>query len=141
MKTLIICGSITAAKEMLQVQKQLESMGYKVEVPEGVKRAELRARTEAENVEKAADKIKYDLIRGYFEKIKKHDIVLIVNPEKRGIKNYIGGNTLMEMAFAHVLNKGLYIYHGVPDMPYTAEILGMQPVVLEGELGGLELEV
>jgi len=40
MKTLIICGSITAAEEMLQVQKQLESMGYKVEVPEGVKMAE-----------------------------------------------------------------------------------------------------
>ena len=38
----------------------------------------------------------------------------------------------MEMAFAHVLNNGLYIYHGVPDMPCTAEILGMLPVVWRG---------
>ena len=130
---IIICGSISAADEILSVQKQLESKGHSVEIPEGVKRKELRT-IDAPMEEKADVKIKYDLIRGYFEKIKLSDIVLIVNPEKKGITSYIGGNTLIEMAFAHVLGKKLYVLYEIPDLPYASEILATQPVQLHGDL-------
>ena len=109
-------------------------MGHKVEIPEGVKSEELRKRTGTAPEERAKDKIRYDLIRGYFEKIKYHDIVLVVNSEKRGIKGYIGGNTLIEMAFAHVLNKKLYCLYPLPEMPYKEEMLAMQPAILHGDL-------
>lgn len=33
------------------------------------------------------------------------DAILVLNYDKKGIKNYIGGNTLMEMGFAHVHDK------------------------------------
>lgn len=131
---IIICGSITAADEIIKVKKELEEMGHEVEIPEGVKRDELRRRTKVSHVEKAEDKIKYDLIRGYFNKIKKHNAILIVNPQKKGIKGYIGGNTLIEMAFAHVLNKKLYCLYPLPDLSYTPEMIAMQPVILNGDL-------
>jgi len=131
---IIICGSISAAEEILKVKKELEALGHEVEIPEGVKREELRGRTEVSSSEKAEDKIKFDLIRGYFEKIKNHDTVLIVNPEKKGIKGYIGGNTLIEMAFAHLLNKRLYCLYSLPDLSYSSEMLAMQPVILNGNL-------
>jgi len=130
----IICGSISAAYEILAAKKQLEEAGHTVEIPEGVKNLELRGRTEVSTEEKAEDKIKHDLIRGYFEKMKNYDIVLVVNPEKRGVPGYIGGNTLIEMAFGHVLGKKLYVLHGLPDLSYTSEILAMQPVVVDGDL-------
>ena len=131
---IIICGSISAADEILKVKKELENKGHSVEIPEGVKRPGIRAKTEAAVSEKAEIKTKYDLIRGYYEKMKKYDAVLIVNPEKKGIKGYIGGNTLIEMAFAHVLNKKLYCLYPLPDMSYTSEMLAMQPVILNGDL-------
>jgi hypothetical protein len=130
---IIICGSISAADEILKVKNKLEKIGHSVEIPEGVKRSELR-KIEAPDEEKAEVKIKHDLIRDYYEKIKKYDIVLVVNPEKNGIKGYIGGNTLIEMAFAHVLNKKLYCLYSLGNLPYKSEMLAMQPIVLKGDL-------
>lgn len=130
----IICGSISAAEEILTVKIQLEESGLEVEIPEGVKNLELRGRTSASTTEKADDKIKYDLIRGYFEKIKRYDSVLVVNPEKKNIQGYIGGNTFLEMGFAHVLNKKLYCLNPLPDLSYASEMIAMQPIILNGKL-------
>jgi hypothetical protein len=131
---IIICGSVSAANEILSVKTELEKKGHEVEVPEGVKNIHLRGRMEVTAEEKAEDKIKQDLIRGYFEKIKNTDVLLVVNPEKRGIEGYIGGNTLIEMAFGHVLGKKLYAYKPLPNLPYTAEIIAMQPIIINTDL-------
>ncbi len=130
---IIICGSISATDEITSVQKQLEAMGHEVEVPQGVKFAHMR-RLEGPAEEKADVKIKHDLIRGYYEKMKNYDVVLIVNPEKKGIAGYIGGNTLIEMAFAHILKKKLYCLYPVPDLSYASEIFAMQPIILNGDV-------
>ena len=113
-------------------------MGHEVEIPKGVKSLELRNRTEVSIEEKAGDKIKGDLIRGYFEKMKNYDAVLVVNPEKRGVRGYVGGNTLIEMAFAHVLGKQLYTLYALPEVSYSAEIIAMHPVVLRGDLSKIK---
>lgn len=136
---IIICGSISAANEILETKDWLEGAGHEVEIPEGVKNEFLRGRTEVSLEEKADDKIKNDLIRSYFEKIKLYDIVLVVNPEKKGIAGYIGGNTFIEMAFAHVLNKKLYVLYDLPNLSYSSEILAMQPGVLKGDLNKVVL--
>ena len=135
---IIICGSISAANEILQVKGELEERGYTVEIPEGVKRPDLRPNSQTSESEKADVKIKHNLIKGYFDKIKKHDVVLVVNPKKKGIEGYVGGNTLIEMAFAHVLNKKLYCLYPLPYLSYTAEITAMQPVILNGKLESIK---
>lgn len=136
---IIICGSLSATEEIISTKKRLESMGNEVEIPMGVKTPQLRPTNKSTSSEKGNVKIKYDLIRGYYKKIKNHDIVLVVNSPKRGVRGYIGGNTLIEMAFAHVLNKKLYCLYPLPDMPYTPEIIAMQPIILNGDLSKLEL--
>ncbi len=134
---IIICGSISAAQEILEVKKKLEANGHSVEIPEGVKHIDEWEGDSANVSEKAERKIKNDLIRGYFEKMKNYDVVLIVNPEKRGIAGYIGGNTLIEMAFAHILDKKLFVLYPLPELSYTSEILAMQPSVIDGDLDKL----
>ncbi|MEK6937734.1 MAG: hypothetical protein AABX04_01690 [Nanoarchaeota archaeon] len=52
--------------------------------------------------------IKYDSIRNYWKVIQEADAVLIANFDKKGIKNHIGGNSFLEMGFAHVLNKKIF---------------------------------
>ena len=136
MKKIIICGSISAAEEIIAVQKKLESKGYEVETPEGVKHLGMWGE-DATTEEKTDRKIKHDLIQLYYEKIQASDIVLVVNPEKKGIAGYIGGNTFLEMGFAHILRKQTYCLYPIPELSYTSEILAMQPIVLNGDLDRL----
>ena len=59
-----------------------------------------------------------------------------LNFDKNGIKNYIGGNTLMEIGFAYVNNKKVFLLNPIPEkVPYTDEIKAMVDVVLDGNLG------
>ncbi len=109
-------------------------MGHTVELPLGVKLNLYRGRKDVSTSERAEDKIKNDVIRDYYYKILENDAVLIVNPELNGIKGYIGGNTLMEIGFAHVLNKPIYCLYQIPNLSYTPEIVAMQPKVLNGSL-------
>lgn len=132
---IILCGSISAARDILRVKTYLqEKKGVEVEIPEGVKHLGEWEGEDAAVSEKANRKIKLDLIRGYYEKMKSCDAALIVNPEKKGVRGYIGGNTLIEMAFAHVLNKKLYCLYPLPDIAYRPELEAMQPVILDDNL-------
>lgn len=134
---IIICGSISAANEIIKAKQELEKMGHEVEIPEGVKNKKLQ-RIKGKHQEKAEVKIRYDLIRNYYEKMKLYDAVLVVNPEKNNTPGYIGGNTLIEMGFAHVLKKKLYCLHSVPELPYTSEIVAMRPIVLKEDLSKID---
>lgn len=59
---------------------------------------------------------------------------MAINKDKRGIKNYIGGNTFLEIGFAHVLNKKIFLLNDVPDMLCSDEILAMEHVVINNDL-------
>ncbi|MEZ4114188.1 MAG: hypothetical protein R3B65_01930 [Candidatus Paceibacterota bacterium] len=54
-----------------------------------------------------------DMIERYWEFIKTSDAILVLNLEKKGIKNYIGGSTLMEMGFAYGFEKKIYLYNPI----------------------------
>ena len=62
------------------------------------------------------------------------DAVLVLNLDKNGVKNYIGGNTLMEIGFAHVLNQKIFLWNPIPNIDYyKTEIEAMRPIVIDGE--------
>ena len=61
-----------------------------------------------------------------------------MNYEKRGIKNYIGGNVFLEIGFAHVLGKKIFLLNEIPDMFYKDEIESMDPIVLKGNLNKIK---
>jgi hypothetical protein len=82
--------------------------------------------------------IKQGSFKYYFEKIKEVDAILILNFEKRGIEGYIGGNTFLEMGFAHILNKKIFLLNEIPEMLYKDEIKAMQPIVLDGDLSKIQ---
>ncbi|MEZ4103203.1 MAG: hypothetical protein R3B55_01395 [Candidatus Paceibacterota bacterium] len=79
-----------------------------------------------------------DMIERYWEFIKTSDAILVLNLEKKGIKNYIGGSTLMEMGFAYGFEKKIYLYNPIPErserIHYVDEIMDMDPIVLNGDL-------
>lgn len=123
--------------KMFEVKSSLELMGHDVVMP-GTDNINEELDKDGNSVESAHIKIRDDLIRDYYEKIKKSDAVLVVNENRKGLEGYIGGNTFLEIGFAHVLRKKLYILNRYSDqLSYFDEINAMQPVVLRGDLSAL----
>jgi hypothetical protein len=83
-------------------------------------------------------KKKASLMREHFKKVVECDAVLVLNYEKNGTQGYIGGNGLMEMALAFHLRRPIYILNPVLESsPLYEEILGVNPVFLNGSLSNL----
>jgi hypothetical protein len=62
----------------------------------------------------------------------------VLNYEKRGIPGYVGGNTLMEIGFAHVLQKKIYFVNPIPNIVfYRSELQAVRPSIVGEELTGL----
>lgn len=77
---------------------------------------------------------KGDAIRKHFRKIDESDAILVTNYEKKGIENYIGGNTFLEIGYAFGTGKKIFILNQLPTQSvFKEEILGMQPIVLAGD--------
>ena len=140
-----ICASIQMTPKIKEIAEELEKQGHEILIPVTAKRIldgkltlEQFLKEKDKNGDGAFRKIKYDAIRGYYEKIKKMDAVLVLNTEKNNIKGYIGGNTFLEMGFAYVLKKPIYLYNDIPDMGYTDEIMAMEPIVLSQKLNKIK---
>lgn len=76
-----------------------------------------------------------DAIREFWNLMQGADAILVANYAKHGIENYIGGNTFLEMGFAHVLNQKIFLLNPIPDMPYyKTELVAMKPEIINGDL-------
>lgn len=116
-------------QKMIELKNTLEQQGHVVHVPTIVENAHKSGE------ETAQDKIEHDFIRKHYNRIEDSDAVLIANYTKNGIENYIGGNTFLEIGFAYVLGKKIFVLNPIPDMPYIAdEVIAMQPKVLNGKV-------
>ncbi len=135
-----ICGSLEFAFEMKEIAEKLVGLGFEVDLPPTAKMIlENKISSEQIKTEKEAGVfsqrvVESDAIRRYWNIMQNSDAVLVVNFDKKGIKGYIGGNSFLEMGFAHVLNKKIYLLNDIPDMGYKDEIEAMQPIILNGEL-------
>ncbi|MFH1780595.1 MAG: hypothetical protein ABH841_01110 [Candidatus Nealsonbacteria bacterium] len=130
---IIICGSMTAAREMVAVEKKLQELGHEIILPDFTYDYANFDTIEKMHAESARNKVAHDLIRGYFEKIKNSDAILVVNIERKGVEGYIGGNSFLEMGFAHILNKPIYLLNKIPEIGYKDELEAMKPTVINGD--------
>jgi hypothetical protein len=132
-----ICGSSTFRKEMVDTKKRLLELGHDPIVHNDYEEIVAGNKTEVlEMIENnhADAKRKYGWIKWYHNSIVNSDAILVLNFDKKGIKNYIGGNTLMEIGFAHVNCKKIFLLNPIPDVSYKDEIEAMADVILEGDL-------
>lgn len=130
MKTITICGSMKFFAEIEQLKKDVEDVGFEVLTPKEEKTA--TDYTQLSKQEQAD--IKQWFIDRHIEKIKKSDAILIANYTKNGAKDRIGENSFLEMGFAYILKKQIFILHNIPEQPNTIEIEGLKPIVLQGNL-------
>ena len=133
--TITICGSMKFYKQMRKVKKALVKLGHRVRMPVGIEKevpVEIKCGKKLTSI--VAAKIEYDVIKKHFRNIEKSDAILVLNFDKNGVKNYIGGNTFLEIGVAFWLGKKIFLWSAVPRMDYQAELHSTQPIVLYGHL-------
>ncbi|MDQ3089531.1 MAG: hypothetical protein M3Q24_00040 [bacterium] len=129
----VICGSMTASKEMVEAEKALVEFGHVVVLPEFTHEYATMETFDRMHSESARNKVEYDLITNYYHKIKESDAILVINVSRKNISNYIGGNSFLEMGFAHILNKKIFLLNPTPEMGYLDEIMAMKPIIINGD--------
>ena len=67
-------------------------------------------------------------------KIKKNDAILVLNFEKKGIPNYLGGGTFMEIVKAWELKKKIFFFNPIPKCSFTDELTGINPIIINKDL-------
>ena len=112
------------------LQDELEKNGFTVFAPEadetGVDYSKLSKHEQTD--------VKKNFIDNHIEKIQKSDAILIANYTKNGITNYIGANTFLEMGFAYILKKKIFLLNEIPEQQNTVEIEALRPILLNGNL-------
>ena len=139
-----ICGSIAFQDEALSVKEKLEKLGHEVEMwPLKLKNGKgqlisakeyYKIRRIANENEKWVWDRKAEAVLEHFDKVAWSDAILVANYDKNDVKGYIGGNTLMEIGLAFFLKKKIYLLNQIPELSYKEEILGVKPIILNGDL-------
>jgi hypothetical protein len=129
-----IIGSMQFTDKMLEVRDKLQKLGHDAFLTDLHKTMIGKNEEEIEKI-KLHQKYNKDAIRNFWRAMQGADAVLVLNFDKNEIKNYIGGNTLMEIGFAHVLNQKIFLWNPIPEMPSCkTEIEAVRPVIIDGDL-------
>lgn len=139
-----LCGSIAFQEEVLSIKEKLEKLGHEVKLwPTEIKnetgqlicaKEYYKIRRIASENEKWVWDRKAEAVLEHFDKVAWSDAILVANYDKNNVKGYIGGNTLMEMGLAFFLKKKIYLLNQIPELSYKEEILGVKPILINGDL-------
>ncbi|KKR21440.1 MAG: hypothetical protein UT48_C0008G0017 [Parcubacteria group bacterium GW2011_GWE2_39_37] len=135
-----ICGSISNASKIYAIEKELASYGHEVfshelmhQYATGDQNIIKKVSTDHSSLKRDNDTFKW-----YYNAIKASDAILVCNFEKNNIKNYIGGSVLMEIGYAHVLDKKIFFLNPIPDVSFKDELIAASPAILNGDLNKIQ---
>ena len=120
----------------MAVAKKLEGLGHEALLPTGI----INRAIEQPDFDPVSAKHDngYDSTRAHYAKICEADTLLVCNFTKKGIENYIGANTFLEMGYAYALKKPVYVLNQLPDQPYiNDELKAFGAVELKLNLGAI----
>lgn len=130
-----VCGSMSFAREMLNTKAELENLGHICYLPEGVDEYVSGQVQSKGGSEGARRKAEHNLIKNHYELIKQAEAILVLNHDKKEIKGYIGGNSFLEIGFAHILGRKIFLLKDIPEISFfKEELLAIQPIILDGDV-------
>lgn len=128
---------ITASKQFYpqvnEIRIQLEEAGHMITSPNGFDNPDQEDKLK-NSTPQDHQKWKAEMIRKDGEIVSSNDAILVLNFEKKGVPNYIGGATFLEMFKAFELEKKIFLYNPIPEGMLHDEIVGFGPNVINGDL-------
>lgn len=120
-----------------EIKRQLETQGHQITVPncfeEPFKEDRLKELNPKEHI-----KFKSSMMKLHEPKISENDALLVLNYEKYGQSNYIGGATFMEIVKAWELGKKIFLLNPIPSNIFEDELRGINPIILDGDLSRIQ---
>jgi len=130
---IFICASKHNYDKVEPVKIKLETMGHVITLPnsydEPMKEEEMKKVSP-----EAHQQWKSDMLKKQDAKVLANDAILVLNFEKHGQPNYIGGATFLEIFRAFDADKKIFLFNPVPEGMLKDELLGMNPIVINGDL-------
>lgn len=130
---IFICASKHNYDKVEPFWRKLEAMGHIVTLPnsydEPMKEEEMK-----KIGSEAHRKWKADMIKKQDAKVVTNDAILVLNFEKRGQSNYIGGAVFLEIFKAFDARKKIFLLNPIPENIFKDELLGMGPTIINGDL-------
>lgn len=132
MKIFVICSKHFYG-QVSPIKEELERMGHIIQLPNSfdapMKEEEMKQVSPQAHIE-----WKKAMLRMHIPNIQKNDAVLVLNFEKHGQQNYIGGATFLEISKAFDLDRRIFMYNPIPDSIFRDELIAMEPLVINGDL-------
>ena len=129
---IFICCSKHLYNQIPPIKRKLEELGHVITLPNSydnpMREEEVKQVGSAEHSE-----WKGNMIRQQDAKVRANDAILVLNFEKHGMPNYIGGATFLEMFRAWDLGKRIFLYNPIPEGILQDEIIGFAPTVINGD--------
>ena len=132
MKIFIICSKNFYDK-IPPIQKTLEENGHEITLPNCYSDPATENRYRSLGQHKHSQ-WKAEMLKHSAGVIENNDAVLVLNFDKNGIKNYIGGATFLEMYDAFRLDKKIFMFNDIPQGILHDEINGFAPILISGDL-------
>lgn len=132
MKIWIICSKLFYDR-IEPIKEALEKQGHEITLPNSY----YHPSWEQESWDKSPEehiRFKQHMFELSRNIAKTVDAALVLNFEKHGIPNYIGGATFLEIYDAFCENREIYLVNDIPRGILFDEIQGMDPVVIHGDL-------
>lgn len=123
MKNIVLCGSMKVKDKILEVKEELGNKEYNVLIPKECMEGLPKVLASRKHLERVIDS--------------NNSYILVVNSINRGIENYIGPNSLAEIAFGFYYNKNVYLLNDYYE-PYLDELVGWNVVPLKGNLDNIK---
>lgn len=130
MKILLVCSKAFYDK-LNEFKSNLELLGHQVYMPNCHDAPETEAKYRGTDMH---SEWKASMIRHSEEVISNMDAVLVLNYDKNGQKNYIGGATFLEIYDAFRMRKKIYFINPLPEGMLKDELIGFSPIIISGDL-------
>jgi len=128
-----ICCSKHFYHKIKPIKEELEKKGHVITLPntyeDPFKEEDMKKEGKDAHIQ-----WKSAMIRAQEAKVKANDALVVLNFEKKGLANYIGGATFLEIFKAFDLGKKVFLYNPIPDSIFTDELTAMNPTVINGHL-------
>jgi len=132
MKIFIVCSK-KFYNQISQIKETLEGLGHQITLPNCYDRPDTEEKY-GDLGETEHSRWKAEMFKHSTGVIHNSDALLVLNFDKNGLKNYIGGATFLEMYDAFRLGKKIFLYNDAPSGILADEINGFNPVVIRGDL-------
>lgn len=125
-----ISGSMHHTEAMIKACDTLRALGHDAYMTELAAPFIGKSDEEKERI-KIEQKNNQDAIREFWDLMQGGDAILVLNLERHGIANYIGGNAFLEIGFAHILKQKIFLFNPIPEIAvFKSEIDAMKPVII-----------